>query len=103
MTWEIIAAVAGGIVLITSAGSALYKWIHPILEVKDTVEELDRRTKTDYDALKRIEETLERIETVQRMLIGSELSIMNHLIDGNDREKMKETRDKIQAMLVEDN
>lgn len=103
MTWQMIAAIAGGIVLIGNAGAIIYKWIRPALQVKKDLEEMDRRTKADYEALKRIEEGLERIEQNQKSVIVSEIAILNHMIDGNNTEKMKETRDKLQAMLVDDN
>lgn len=102
MTWQLIAAIAGGIVLIGNAGAVLYKWIRPALQVKKDVEELDRRTKQDYEALKKIQESLDRIESKQRALIVSEVAIINHMIDGNNVTKMQETRDRIQAMLVDE-
>lgn len=102
MTWQMIAAIAGGIVLIGNAGAVLYKWIRPALQVKKDVEELDRRTKQDYEALQKIQATLERIESKQRALIVSEVAIINHMIDGNNVDKMQETRDRIQAMLVDE-
>lgn len=103
MTWQLIAAISGGIVLIGNAGAVLYKWIRPALQVKKDVEELDRRTKQDYEALQKIQASLERIEAKQRALIVSEVAVINHMIDGNNISKMQETRDKIQAMLVDDN
>lgn len=103
MTWSIVAAIAGGIVLVGNAGAMVYKWIRPALQVKKDVEKLDRRTKADYESLKRIEEALERIEKRQRGIVISEIEILNHMIDGNNTEKMKETRDKIQATLADDN
>ena len=102
MTWQLIAAIAGGIVLIGNAGAVLYKWIRPALQVKKDVEELDRRTKQDYEALQKIQASLERIESKQRALIVSEVAVINHMIDGNNIEKMQETRDKIQAMLIDE-
>ena len=102
MTWQLIAAIAGGIVLIGNAGAVLYKWIRPARQVKKDVEELDRRTKQDYEALQKIQASLERIESKQRALIVSEVAVINHMIDGNNIEKMQETRDKIQAMLIDE-
>lgn len=102
MTWQMIAAIAGGIVLVGNAGAMIYKWIRPALQVKKDVEELDRRTKQDYEALKRIEESLTRIEKQNRSIIVSEIAILNHMIDDNNVDKMQETRDKIQQMLMDE-
>lgn len=102
MSWQLIAAIAGGIVLIGNAGAVLYKWIRPALKVKEDVAELDRRTKQDYEALQKIQASLDRIESKQRALIVSEVEILNHMIDGNNTQKMQETRDKIQSMLIDE-
>lgn len=102
MTWQMIAAVLGGIVLVGNAGAIIYKWIRPALDVKKDVEELDRRTKQDYEVLKKIQCSLDRIENKQRALIVSEIAILNHMIDDNNVEKMQETRDKIQKMLMDE-
>lgn len=102
MTWQMIAAVLGGVVLAGNAGAIIYKWIRPALDVKKDVEELDRRTKQDYEALQRIQASLDRIESKQRALIVSEVAVINHMIDGNNVLKMQETRDKIQQLLLDD-
>lgn len=102
MMWEYIVAILGGIVLIGNAGAAIYKWIAPALKIKKTVEEVDRRTNQDYEALKKIQSSLDRIEKQQRGIIVSEVAILNHMIDGNNIVKMQETRDRIQDMLIEE-
>lgn len=101
MTWEAILAVAGGIVLLGNAGAMIYKWIRPALQVKEAVEELDRRTRKDYETLQRIEQKLDHIERMQRATVAGQLDTINHMIDGNSKERMRETRDKIQHILEE--
>ena len=100
MSWELIAGIAGGIVLIGNAGAMIYKWIRPAIMVKQKVEELDRRTVNDYEAIKKLQDTIERNNQVNQLHLTVMLRMLNHMIDGNGKEEMKETRDEIQNMLA---
>lgn len=100
MTWETILAVAGGIVLLGNAGAMIYKWIRPALKVKETVEELDRRSRKDYEAIKELEQTILIIEKTNKIYLRTVLNVMNHMIDGNGVEEMKKTRSEIENLLA---
>ncbi len=100
MTWELIAAIAGGIVLLGNAGAMIYKWIRPALKVKETVEELDRRSKNDFEAIQRLEKAIEQNEQVNRLHLVVMLNMLNHMIDGNGVDDMKETRKDIENLLA---
>lgn len=100
MNWELILAVAGGIVLIANAGSAILKAVSPAIKAKEELEELDRRTRNDYDAINELKDAILRNEEVNRLQIVVMLDILNHLIDGNDVEEMKETRRQLQKLLA---
>jgi len=100
MSWELIAGVAGAIVLIGNAGAVIYKWIRPAITVKQTVEELERRTANDYEALKEMKKAIERSDQVNQLHLNVMLKMLNHMIDGNGKEDMKKTRDDIQDMLA---
>lgn len=100
MSWELIAGVAGAIVLIGNAGAMIYKWIRPALMVKQKVEELDRRTVNDFEAIKEMREAIERSDQVNQLHLNVMLKMLNHMIDGNGKEEMRKTRDDIQDMLA---
>ena len=100
MTWSIIAGIAGGIVLLGNAGAVIYKWINPALKMKDDVKELDRRSKNDYEAIQKLEKAIERNEVVNKLQLEVMLNMLNHMIDGNGVEEMKETRKQVQSLLA---
>lgn len=100
MTWEEFLAIAGAIVLISNAGVAIYKWIRPALQMKKTVESMDVRItaleeheKNDYEALKHMME-------MSKLLCQGMICILNHMVDGNGVDKMKETREDMQDLLI---
>lgn len=100
MTWELIAGILGGIVLLGNAGAVVYKWIAPALKVKEEVEELNKRTKRDYESIQKLEKALENSEKVSRMHLVVMLNMLNHMIDGNNTDAMKKTRSDIENMLA---
>ena len=100
MTWQMVAGVLGAIVLLGNAGAVIYKWISPALKVKEDVEELDRRTKKDFEAIQKLEKALEHSEKVSRMHLVVMLNMLNHMIDGNNTDAMKKTRSDIENMLA---
>lgn len=91
---QTLLALGGGIVLLGNVGSVLHKAFHPAAQVKRDVEELKEHDRKDYEAIRRLTE-------MNRAQCGLLLSMINHMIDGNGIEKMKETRDDIQKMLSE--
>ncbi len=101
MGWETIAAVAGGIVLIGNVCTLIYKWIRPAIQLKETVQELERRSVNDYKVLQGVKEAIEHNEKVNRMQLLTMMQMINHDIDGNNIEKLKATREHILAMLAE--
>lgn len=101
MAWETIAGIAGAIVLIGNAGAIVFKWIRPALQIKEKVRELEEHDRKDFETLKRIEEITSKIERQQRMMMVSQVSTLNHMIDNNNISEMKKTRDRIQQMLID--
>ena len=87
--------------LIGNAGAVVYRWIKPALDTKETINTLAE----DIEALKKHEkndlETLQHLQEMNRMQCQAMLCIINHMIDNNNIEAMKETRRDIQTMLGE--
>ena len=100
MGWETIAGIAGAIVLLGNAGAMVYKWIAPALRIKKKVEELDRRTINDFEAIKELKETVKQCEEVNRLHLVVLLNTVNHMIDGNGKDELKATRKDIEDMLA---
>lgn len=100
MDLSTLAGVLGGIVLLGNVGVVIGRWIKPAMDVK----------KTQEDNIRRIEELekheakdLEKLDTLVDMCKAnclSNVSILNHMIDGNGVERMKKTRDDINELLI---
>lgn len=95
MSWELVAGVCGGIVLIITAAEKVYRIIRPATSWKKKVDameteirELKAYTERDYAALQHIGEVLKGVGKGQ-------VTMMNHMIEGNHVETMKKTRDDL--------
>lgn len=98
--WLTISAVLGGIVLVGNAGAVLYKIIRPAFENQKQTEQ----NKIDIIKLKENQhhdlEAIKKQQEMDKMMIRSMVAILNHMIDGNHVEQMKETRDAIQDLMM---
>lgn len=101
MDWQMLMAIGGGIVLLGNAASVVWKIISPGMRLKDTV----GKNKEAIDRLQRHEqndfESLEEIRSMCRTQCVVMIQMLNHMIDGNHVEKMKETRKKLQDLLAD--
>lgn len=95
MNWELIAGICGGIVLLCTAGEKVYHifkpaahWKKKVDKLQDEIKELQDHTTRDYEALQHIEEILKGIGKGQ-------ITMINHMIDGNNVDAMKKTRDDL--------
>lgn len=101
MTWELLLAIGGGIVLAGNVGSVIYKWVRPALAMhadmeyaKREIAELKQHECNDFATIKQMQE-------MSREQCRAMVAMMNHMVDGNHVDKMKETRDAILALLAE--
>lgn len=101
MDWQMLTAIGGGIVLLGNVAAVLWKIISPGIRLRDTVgknkeaiERLRRHEQNDFESLKDIRQ----IEKEQCRVM---LVMLNHMIDGNGVESMKETRKKLQDLLAD--
>lgn len=84
----------GAIVLAGNVGAVIYKVIKPSLDIKKRVEELERHDRQDFDTIKNLQE----LNKAQCKML---LVIIDHMIDGNHVEKMKETREHIIDIMAD--
>ena len=100
MNWEQILAIAGAIVLISNAGAAIYRWIRPALKMKDKIETLE----SDVESLKKYtrndSDVISHLKEMNKLQCQGMLCMINHMIDGNGREDMKQTRNQIQELIA---
>lgn len=98
--WSTISPILSAVILIGGAGAILYKWIAPALRGKeqikkntDEIEKIKRKQDNDLERFGRDEAYLQAICQMQLVMI-------NHMIDGNHIEQMRETRDRITDLMV---
>lgn len=95
MTFAQIIAILGYIVLIGNVGAVIYKVIKPAIQMQDRVEELERHDKADYVRIQKLEE----LSKAQCKML---LVMIDHMIDGNNVDKMKKTRDQIIEIMCDE-
>lgn len=86
-------AIAGGIVLIGNAAALIYKWLRPAYQLTQRVKALEEHDRKDY-------EMIESLRDLSKAQCSALLSIINHMIDGNNKEDMKKTREQIAEILI---
>lgn len=92
-------AVAGVILIIYQLGNALFKITTPAVSLKKQIEKHETRL-NDMDVY--FKNDLERFKVIEATLNGllqSNVSMMNHMIDGNNIERMKKTRDDLVTLM----
>lgn len=101
ITWESLMVYGGAIVLLGNVINVLYRWLTPALNTKNRL----RIMEEDIETLKKHEtkdlETLEHLQEINKLQCQAMLCIINHMIDNNNIDTMKATRDKIQSMFTE--
>ena len=90
---QMILAICGGIGIIGSAGAVVFKIIRPAVNINSRVAELERRSQSDYKAIHSLIES----NRTQNLAL---LAMVNHMIDGNGVDRLKETRDRMQRELM---
>lgn len=86
-------AILAFIVLMGNVIKTVKEWLKPGMSEKEWRKEVDRKLDTDN---KRIESLSEGI----RELCKSNLAILNHLINGNSKDKLTEARDGMNDYLI---
>ena len=94
ITWELILAIAGGIVVLVNALKAISNFISPVTNLKKQVEKHDDLLNNDHKRLTSIEQT-------NKMICKSLVALLDHEITGNGIEKLKTTKAEMQNYLIE--
>ena len=94
ITWEIILAIAGGIVVLYNAFKAILSAITPFKKMKDKIDKHDELLDNDNKRLFSIERS-------NQMLCKSMLALLDHEITGNSVDKLKNVKSEMQNYLIE--
>lgn len=97
ITWTTILALLAGIIVIMNFIDKVRAWKKPDQDkdkmIKDTLEEHRRLLKKDNERLEQVESGLE-------ISIKAQLAIMDHLITGNNIERLKSVKTEVQDYLI---
>lgn len=91
---EQILAIGGGIVLVGNVGAVIYKIIKPSIDIRKKVDKLERHDEQDFEKIQNLEE----LNKAQCKML---LAMIDHMIDGNHVDKMKETREHIIELITD--
>lgn len=97
----VLLAICGGITTILTAAEKLGKIIHPYKELAQTVADNTRRLDAHDKLLDNDNRRLNDQVQLTKRIYQVNLALLNHFIDGNGVEQMKELRENIQNDLVE--
>lgn len=89
---ETVVAICGLIVLAGNVGAVIYKVIKPSMDIRSRVDLLEQHDKADYEHIQKLSE----LNNAQCKML---LVIIDHMIDGNNVDRMKKTRDHIIELL----
>lgn len=113
--WALALSIAGGIVTIVAAGTAIYKLIKAarrpnelqneeikrIHKRQDQFEErLNTMEKNYEEFFRRDKERLDAIEAGNRVTQRAILALLSHGIDGNDVDEMKTAKKELEEYLI---
>lgn len=93
ITWELILAISGGMVVLYNATNALLKFVSPLKKIKDKVDNHEQRLIKDYNRINEIEKS-------NNMICKCMFALLDHEITGNSVEKLKSTRADLQNYLI---
>lgn len=102
--WVAISSLMTGGILIasfTAACAKLYGWARkPTEDNSEHLEQHDEMLARDLRRLDRHDEMLEEQKRCNQLIMSGTLQIMNHMIDGNHTDQLIESRDNMQAYLI---
>ena len=85
-----------------AAISKFWKWAHQKSDSNSTrLDEIDVRLEAGELKMNKLEFRQKSLEDEQRLQLKALMTIMNQLLDGNDKAKMTEVRDEINKYLID--
>lgn len=100
ITWQTLLALASALVTLSTAFGVLKKFSKPrkklelrIKACEDHMQKLDHYLENDY-------KKLSTAASVHKTVLEVLVLILDHMIDGNNVEKMKKTREMLQSRIM---
>ena len=94
ITGGVILAFFGAVSIVGAGVKVIKEWVNPVAKLTDRCTELERRadrSDEEYEKLKKV------INAQSSLLI----EMTNHMLTGNDTDKLKEKRDELTSAMLE--
>lgn len=98
--WETVSPYLSALVLIGGAVAVVAKWIAPAVKLSATVKDLIKRVERLEEHDKKDMAVLEDFDRRMKAQNRAMLSVVNHMIDGNGVDKLRESRDELTDLLL---
>lgn len=100
ITWELILAGAGGLVVLYNAGSALLKMTNPFVRLKRSIDDHEERLNKHDEYFTNDNKRINGTEDSNKMVCKCLLALLEHEITGNGIDKLKTTKTELQNFLI---
>lgn len=99
--WGWLVTALGGFATIWKAVEIINGWFNPIRECREKVDHLEEENIEEEKEIKALEEQLEQTKKANQAVYKSLIAMMNHMIDGNNIEKLKKARQELNTYIIE--
>ncbi len=93
VSWELLLGLAGAIVLLGNMFKTVGGWLAPAKKLTETVAEHEKKLAND-------DKRLNQQDSDNQMMLKCLFVLINHDIDGNGIDKLKSTREELQAYIT---
>lgn len=101
ITWNTILQFFGALAIIGGGIKVILSALNPYKEVKAQVKKHEEYIKNDNSRFEEIDKTLDEIKDEQRVQGRAIMVLINHLITGNNTDKLKKTYESLVEHYVD--
>ena len=94
ITWDMVIGLAAAIVTLSKGIDVLMRFTRPQKEMKKRMDKVERYLAND-------DKRLAKASLVHKTVLETLVLVLDHMIDGNNIERMKATRTMLQGKIVE--
>lgn len=101
MTMTEFITVCSWIIAIGGAAAVIIKLFRPLFKMQSRIDALEKHEKTDLEKFARIDLEFAQTRKSDQAQFKAMLAILNHMIDGNSIETMKQARAALNEHIIE--
>lgn len=91
----------GAISIISGGVGGIVYILTPVRKLKKRVDAIESKLEKDYDRMDVIENKINDVDETAKQTCKAILQLMNHEITGNNVDKLKESKEKLEEFLIE--